>query len=222
MRFVFSPESKEEILKIEGELYNYLFKVRRFKKGEIVPFRNLKDNFLYFYKIENVARREATLKLIEKEEKIVTSPTQLHLFWCIIDPKTIEKTLPMLNEIGVSKITFIYCERSQKNFKLDMKRLKRILISSSMQCGRSVLPQIEIKNSLEEIIKEHEDLTVLDFCDKNEVEPENIKKIIVGAEGGFTQKEREMLSKNPKIGFNTPLILKSETAAVSICSKILI
>ncbi len=222
MKFVFDENSKNEVLKIRAETYNYLFKVRRFKKGEIVPFRNLKDNFIYFYEIESVTRREAFLRLKEKEEKIVAPSSRLHLFWCVIDPKTMEKTLPMLNEIGVFKITFVYCERSQKNFKLDVKRLERILINSCMQCGRSVPPQIEIKNSLKEVLKEHADITVLDFCEKNEIEFDKIKKIIVGAEGGFSDREREILSKYSKVGFKTPLTLKSETAAVSVCSKILI
>ncbi len=222
MQFVFSENSKEELLEIKGELYNYLFKVRRSKKDEIIPFRNLKDNFLYFYKIENIRRREAILKLIDKEKKTVLPKSNLYLFWCIVDPKTIEKTLPMLNEVGVSKISFVYCERSQKNFKLDLKRFNRILINSCMQCGRSALPQIDIKNSLEEVVKENDNLTVLDFCNKNEVEFKDIKSIIVGAEGGFSEKERMLLSKYPKIGFDTPLILKSETAAVSISSKIII
>jgi len=59
----------------------------------------------------------------------------------------------MLNEIGVSKISFIYCDRSQKNFIINLKRVKKILINSSQQCGRSVMMDIEeiecIENFLE-------------------------------------------------------------------------
>ena len=38
-----------------------------------------------------------------------------------METKNIEKVLPTLNEMGVHEITFIYCERSQKSFKVDFK-----------------------------------------------------------------------------------------------------
>ncbi|XPV54809.1 MAG: hypothetical protein ACNI3H_07545 [Halarcobacter ebronensis] len=53
--------------------------------------------------------------------------------WCIVDPKTIEKELPYLNELGVRKITFISCDYSQKNFKLNFEKLEKILVNSSSQ-----------------------------------------------------------------------------------------
>lgn len=56
--------------------------------------------------------------------------------WCVIDIKSIKKVLPMLNELGVSRITFVYCDRSQINIKLDFARFERILEASMQQCGR--------------------------------------------------------------------------------------
>ena len=137
MQFVYHPDAGEEILKIEGEIYNYIFKVRRHKNGEVIPLRNMEDGYLYFYRIDEEDRRKATLILVEKEHTEIVPKGFFHLLWCIVDPKTIEKTLPMLNEIGVGKITFIYCERSQKNFRLRLDKLQKILINSSQQCGRS-------------------------------------------------------------------------------------
>jgi len=71
----------------------------------------------------------------------------------------------MLNEIGVGKISFIYCKRSQKNFKPDIDRFMRILQSSSMQCGRTDIISLEIIDSLGEFVARYPECAVLDFCD---------------------------------------------------------
>ncbi len=220
MKFVYNKDAGEGILRVKEDIYKYLFKVRRFKVKDKINFRNLIDDFLYSYEIERVDKREAILNLIDKKEEIVKPFKFFHLFWCIVDPKTIERALPMLNEIGVGKITFIYCDRSQKNFKIDFKRLERILINSCMQCGRSSLMKLEIINNIEEI--DRDNLIVLDF-NRNEVKDiKNINKLIVGPEGGFSDRERELLKNLKGFSFKTPLVLKSETACISASSKILL
>ena len=92
---------------------------------------------LYRYKIVNIDGRSAALELVSAEAEQVAASKQLHIGWCVVDSKSVEKVLPLLNELGVAKITFIYCDRSQKNFKPDFKRYERILESSMQQCGRS-------------------------------------------------------------------------------------
>ncbi len=220
MKFVYDKRAGERILSVKEDVYKYLFKVRRFKVKDKVDVRNLTDDFLYSYEIERVDKREAILNLIGKKKKIVKPFKFFHLFWCIVDPKTIERALPMLNEIGVGKITFLYCDRSQKNFRVDFKRLDRILISSCMQCGRSSLMEFEVKKGIEEI--DRDNLIVLDFNRDEIKDIKNINKLIVGPEGGFSDRERELLKNLQGFSFQTPLILKSDTACISASSKILL
>ncbi|NPA81163.1 MAG: 16S rRNA (uracil(1498)-N(3))-methyltransferase [Epsilonproteobacteria bacterium] len=220
MQFVYHERSKEPFIEVEGEVYKYLFRVRRFKRGDLLSFRNLRDPFLYFYRVEEVGKKRAVLKLEESEERVVEPLKELYLFWCVIDPKTIEKTLPMLNEMGVKGITFVYCDRSQKNFRLDFKRFERILINSCMQCGRSSLMSLDSLSSVEEI--ETKDLYILDFGKDIYKGNDEIKKILVGPEGGFSDREREIFKDLKGISFDTPLILKSETACLAVSSKILL
>ena len=220
MKFVYDKRAGESILSVKEDVYKYLFKVRRFKVKDKIDVRNLTDNFLYSYEIERVDKREAILNLIGKKEEIVKPFKFFHLFWCIVDPKTIERALPMLNEIGVGKITFLYCDRSQKNFRVDLKRLERILINSCMQCGRSSLMELEVKKGIEEIDKDN--LIVLDFNRDEVKDINNINKLIVGPEGGFSDREREFFKNLQGFSFQTPLVLKSETACISASSKIIL
>ena len=123
MQFVYFPNPASQI-SITGDEHKYLFKVRRIKKDELVKIRNLKDDYLYIYKIESINKKEAILSLIEKKLSPNKPKKPFHLAWCVIEPKNIEKTLPALNEIGISKITFVYCDYSQKNFKIKLERIE--------------------------------------------------------------------------------------------------
>lgn len=218
MQFIYIPNPTSHLI-ITGENHKYLFKVRRIKKNELVKVRNLKDDYLYIYKIDEINKKEAYLSLVEKKHSPNRAHTFFHIGWCIIDPKNIEKALPSLNEIGVGKISFVYCDYSQKNFKLKLERLEKILINSSQQCGRSNVPEIEIINSSKEFFEKYPEFYALDFDGKeinSEIKPTTV---LIGPEGGFSEQERKHFEKKIKLkGF----ILRSETAVISISSKILL
>ncbi|EDM23226.1 16S rRNA (uracil(1498)-N(3))-methyltransferase [Caminibacter mediatlanticus TB-2] len=219
MQFLYHPETSNQI-EITGESHKYLFKVRRIKKDELVKIRNLKDDILYTYKILEINKKSSTLQLINKEFSPNKPKEFLHLAWCIIEPKNIEKVLPSLNEIGVSKISFTYCDYSQKNFKLNLNRLQKILINSSQQCGRSNIIEIEIINSSKEFFEKYQNFTALDFNGKEiECNKKYTNPILIGPEGGFSEEERKKFTEIIKL---KSFILKSETAACAISSKLLL
>ena len=219
MQYLYDPGAGAETLHIRGENHKYLFKVRRFHEDAVVFVRNLKDNILYRYQIREIHKKEASLRLLDREET-GKNDTPFHLIWCMIDPKTIEKTLPMLNQLGVGKISFVYCERSQKNFKIDFSRMEKILINSSQQCGRVNIPETELLENMDTVLEKYRDFAVLDFG--GEKEWGDVQSVLIGCEGGFSESERLKLQNRDKIGLKTDLILKSETAAVAIASKLLI
>lgn len=223
MQFTYDEFCGSYILEIKDDVYNYLIKARRHKIDDEIYFRNLKDNNIYLYKISSIDKKKAILNLISTEEKILLNDKKLHLGWCVVDPKTVEKHITSLNEMGVDKITFIYADYSQKNFKINIEKLEKILINSSSQCGRSNIIKLEVCKNLELFLKENENVYFLDFSTiciddkKNE-----IKTLVIGCEGGFSQKEREKFNKDFVVGFNSNLILRSETAIISAGAKILL
>jgi 16S rRNA (uracil1498-N3)-methyltransferase len=220
MKYLYRADSKNLHIKLEGEDFKYIAKARRHKIGDIIWTRNLKDRYIYKYRIENITKKTATLTLVEQKELTSRVQKELNIGWCIIEPKAIEKSLASLNEIGVNSITFIYCKRSQRNFKLDFKRLEKILINSSQQCGRDNIIDLNIVDKLEDFIKLYPDAKLLNFS-KNPIKSD-IKNIIVGCEGGFSSEEIALFRQEDIVGFSTPLILKSQTAICSLASKILL
>ena len=223
MQFVYHIDAGIENLVVDGELHKYLFKVRRKDSKSDLEFRNLKDKNLYTYEVINVSKRDANLKLINIEEKNVEPQTPLHIGWCKIDFKSIEKVIASLNEMGIYKITFIECEYSQRNSKINFEKLERLLINSSQQCGRSSKIILESCASLEIFKIQYPDSYMFNFSSNHIDDSANdIKTIILGCEGGFSTDELENFDSSKIVGINSNLILRSESAASVIASKILL
>ncbi len=223
VQFLFSDVAGKETLKLKGEEYKYLFKVRRHNVDDLLYFRTRSQSEeIHTYKVVALDGRSASLELVSTEVKEVGSSKQLHIAWCVIDPKSVEKVLPSLNEIGVSKISFIYCARSQKNFKTDIARYERILETSSQQCGRSKQMIFETFKTLEAFLDENPQTVVLDFCDEVLACENDVKTVLIGCEGGFSEEERKKLQEFKRFRLDTPMILRSESAAMAIASKVLI
>ena len=131
----------------------------------------------------------------------------------------IEKTLPSLNEMGVAKIIFVYSDFSQKNVRMDLDRMKRILINSSCQCGRNSVIELEILSSSDDLLNKYPNSVLIDFegksfeiFDKNEIP-------FIGPEGGFSENERKKFSKSYEL--NLPYILRSNTAIMTACARLI-
>jgi len=222
MQFIYHQNSGNKALSIDGDLHKYLFKVKRLNKDKNIYFRNLEDNNIYEYSIIHIDKRNTKLQLLTYEEKIIKSHKSLHIGWCVVDPKTIEKTIASLNELGISKISFIYCQYSQKQFKINFDKLERLLINSSQQCGRSDLMILEIYDNLDIFLKDYPQSYIFNFSNNNINETKaDIKSIVIGCEGGFSNEEINKINSNKIIGIENNLIMRSETAILSIASKIL-
>ncbi|MBT8343889.1 MAG: RsmE family RNA methyltransferase, partial [Sulfurovum sp.] len=153
MLYLYHKEAGQNQLTLLGDEHRYIFKVRRHKVEDTLYLRNLEDGLLHRYLITSLDKRSVNLELQESQSLEIKAKVPLHIGWCVIDPKNIEKVLPSLNEMGVEKITFIYCNRSQKSFKVDFKRLEKILLNSSQQSGRSEMMKLEIADDLESFLK---------------------------------------------------------------------
>ena len=222
MLYLYHTEAGKPQLTLSGDEHRYIFKVRRHKADDTLYLRNLEDGLLHRYTIAFIDKRSATLLLQKSTALEINASKPLHIGWCIIDPKSIEKVLPSLNEMGVGKITFIYCKRSQKSFKPDFKRLEKILLNSSQQSGRSVMMQLEMAESLEDFLQQYPQSKMLNFSEDNFISNSKIETIVIGCEGGFHEEEVALFSPERIVGFDTPLILKSESAACAVAAKLLL
>jgi 16S rRNA (uracil1498-N3)-methyltransferase len=222
MKFLLHNDVGRDELSVSGDDYKYLIKVRRHKSGDLIAFRSRERlSEEYRYRLERTDGRNTYFTLQSHHHAPCESERRLHIGWCLIDPKTIEKTLPMLTELGVAKITFIHCRRSQQNFRLDFDRFERIMESSIMQCGRTSVIELSESPNLSSFLKTHEDAVIFDFGGKPLETGAAMDTVIIGCEGGFDESERRAFADHRVRLFPSPMILRSETAAVAIASRLL-
>ncbi|MDD4855544.1 MAG: RsmE family RNA methyltransferase [Sulfuricurvum sp.] len=219
MKFILHAQAGSQELVVSGEEYKYLIKVRRHVLGDLIVFRHRDTlSVAHHYRLEKTDGRNGYFV----RESSLNSPCEtlkkLHIGWCIIDPKTIEKTLPMLMELGISKITFIHCKRSQRNFRLDFERFNRIMESAMMQCGRTSYIELSETPALSTFLNANPETVVLDFGGEVLGKNEKFETVVIGCEGGFDDNERKLCSSHRIRHFNLPMVLRSETAAVAIAS----
>ncbi len=233
------------------ENFLYLTKVKRCAVGEEITLSNLEDQKFYTYIFSEISKKTILLSKTETLHATSLPSKKIHLIWGICDFKTISKTLPFLNELGVEKITFLNCERTQGNFLIQLEKnifskLQKILEQSCQQCGRNSRMTLEIKkfSEISDVIhcvsgvcNTHiQNLYICDFpaqknfpenvsCrdTKSCVQFENI--IVIGPEGGFSPDEKKYFQKNVPENiyqFNTSNITRSETAVIGLAGKFLL
>lgn len=218
MQFIYNTKSGEERLNICGEDFHYIFSVRRSKKQEYFNFANMKDSTIYRYKLESLYKKEANF-ILQAKNKQNQRIKNTHIITGIIDMNEFSKTLPMLNELMVKKITLFYADFSQHNQKVNFERLERILIKSSMQCGRINMLKLEVLDSLDEVLKCYNEAIAIDFV--GEIDCDIFKhksSFIIGPEGGFSSRERILLNGR-SYSINHNLIMRNTTIGVFIASN---
>lgn len=218
MQFLYHSQAGQKQLDISGQAYTHIYKAHRASKSATLNLCNLQDDFMYVYKNTYINRNKATLELLDSKAYRCKAQKPIHIIWAIIEPKIIEKTLPILNELGVSKMSFFYAHFSQKNFTLNMERMQKILIQSCEQCGRNELFTIEILTDLQEVLTRYPNALAFDIAGDEVNESETLERlkehrsVIIGPEGGFSKQERAIMKNRIKLQSN--MILRSQSATL--------
>lgn len=227
MQFLYHERAGDCQLEMSHDDFSHIIKARRAKLDSTLQVRNLRDSMLHTYKVVDIKKKSALLEHISQEEILGAQCSHLHLLWAVIDPKAIEKTLPMLNELGIPHISFFYAEFSQRHFRLNLDRMQKILIASSQQCGRAQLMNLEVLRDFDEVCRHYAPFYAFDFGGKdiakhnpflNHADSTPVR-IMLGAEGGFSQKERRQFAQIITLHdtLRAP-ILRSESASVFLAS----
>ena len=134
----------------------------------------------------------------------------------------IEWLVEKMTEIGLTKISFIQCDNSErKNFKLD--RIQKIVIAAAKQSKRYHFPEIEELDKFENFVRKYPKGGIAHCYEgqKNEIDcsfPSDNFPLIIGPEGDFSKKELDLALQSGYIpitlGNNR---LRTETAALYAC-----
>ena len=209
--------------KLDKTQSHYIHKVMRIKEGQNFSLFNQSGEFEA--KVENIIRGIVEFS-VEKKLRSADNPTEIWLAFTPIKLNYLNLMIQKATELGVTRFIPLLSERTVVR-KINEKRVKKIIVEASEQSNRLNLPILDKLKNLEEFLKENIDITILfgDLNSKNkkiDIKRDEPLCILIGPEGDFSIKEREIISKMKNI---IPLninknILRSETAAISIISII--
>ena len=201
---------------------HYLSSVMRLKVGQKVLFFNGNDGEFYGM-INSIDKKKTLIKILSKERNI-TNLTKVRLAFCPPKGNKLDFLIQKSTEIGVREFIPIISDHTI-NRKINIERLKKIIIESVEQSNQIQLPNLQNPLSFDNFVKNFSTSTIL-FADINSLNS-SLEKIIekkqlnyillIGPEGDFSSKEREMIlqNKNFKSFSLGSTILRSETAAIA-------
>ncbi len=209
--------------KLDKTQSHYIHKVMRIKEGQNFSLFNQSGEFEA--KVENIIRGIVEFS-VEKKLRSADNATEIWLAFTPIKLNYLNLMIQKATELGVTRFIPLLSDRTVVR-NINEKRIKKIIVEASEQSNRLNLPALDKLKNLEEFLKENIDITILfgDLNSKNkkiDIKRDEPLCILIGPEGDFSIKEREIISKMKNI---IPInvnknILRSETAAIAMISII--
>jgi len=202
----------------------HIKKSLRLKTGDFIWITDGKGT-LAKATLTNILKESCTAEIIERNFYDISKKRKLHLAVAPTkNPDRMEWMVEKAVEIGVDKISFIICDRSERKH-LDLNRLQRVAVSALKQSKGIWLPELKII-SLFQFLNDYKAINAdkfIAYCNDKEtvIKIANIKIqqndaiFLIGPEGDFTPQEILFAKEN---GFQQislgEKILRTETAAL--------
>lgn len=215
---------------LDGDEFHHLANVMRARVGEKVCLFNGNGTF-YFGEITQINKKNAEI-FINHSEKSKNEPLiNLTIYQALAKGDKLCLVMQKITEIGANEMAVFdsdFCDVKANTTRVD--RLETIAISAAKQCGRASITKQTGVFKLKEVAEKIKDydaflvayeaedgLTLSNFLINNKTNIKNIA-IMIGAEGGFSEKEIELLKSNgAKIVSLGNRILRTETASI-VCA----
>ena len=223
IRLFFSDKlSAEMIDKLDESKSHYLINVMRIKKNEVFSLFN--NNGEWETKILSISKSIIEFK-ITKRLRHTKNTREIWLAFSPIKSNYQNFMIQKATELGVTKFLPIIFDRTVVR-KINIHRLKKIIIEACEQSNRLNVPLIEEPENLKNFLNSNSMNLIFTDLNSNNKKIDTSKFsnkpicIIIGPEGDFSEAEREQILNFEgvqalKISEN---ILRSETAVISTIS----
>lgn len=174
-------------------------------------------------RVAGVGKRAVTLTA-EAQVRGQAAGPDLDLAVALVKRARLETIVEKAAELGARRVRPVITERTNADHAR-VDRLRAIAVEASEQTGRVDVPQVLEPVRLERLLADWEPGRRLLFCDEAGDAPPVLQAfdamgpwaILIGPEGGFSPRERELLRSLPYATAASlgPRILRADTAAIS-------
>ncbi|MEM9820755.1 MAG: 16S rRNA (uracil(1498)-N(3))-methyltransferase [Bacteroidota bacterium] len=206
--------------------------VLRKKEGDQLSFVDGKGTW-YEGQIVETGKKTCVLSILKKTFPYKPLPAKVHL--AVAPTKNItrfEWLLEKATEIGISEISPLYCQRSERK-KIRLDRLEKIVVAAMKQSLSAWLPKVNALTPFDQFIQGLPELGAssqrcIAHCEIDQqihlAEKYQAGKdvmVLIGPEGDFSEKELQLAFQHHFQGVSLgPSRLRTETAAVVACHTI--
>lgn len=220
----------DKILICDKENFNHITRSLRARTGEKLLLID-ENQIQYETTIENITKNEivATVNNFYKSKRNLDF--NLYLAQSPLRSDAQNLLIEKATELGIAGIYPIKTDNCALNREMiDRKNEKwnKIMYESSKQCERAIIPKCFEQTTIKNLIEEKKFDKIIVFCERiadktihQSFVEKPIKKgdntlIVIGPEGGFSQKEFEYFNNNPSAEMLTlgDMILRAETATI--------
>jgi 16S rRNA (uracil1498-N3)-methyltransferase len=226
MTLFYAPEISSSGCTLNAEESTHCVRVLRHAAGDNI---RLTDGLGFFYEATIITAnpKACVVEITSRTEEPAPMPFRLHI--AVAPPKNAERLewfIEKATEIGISQITPIICEHSERG-RIKHERLMRILISAMKQSERATLPVLSEATAFSKLIEQaSEEFKFIAHCEpqKKSTISEFYKKshsalVLIGPEGDFSVNE---INQALQSGFSPISLgksrLRTETAALAACT----
>lgn len=229
MQLFYQPELSENDLQcfFDKEESKHIVKVLRKKEGDYLQITNGKGT-IFTAEITIADIKNCSTNIIKVET--IAKPS-FHLHLAVAPTKMNDRYewfLEKATEIGISEITPIICEHSERKMVKE-ERFEKVLQSALKQSLQAYLPKLNPTISFKDFVKQNfGGQKYIAHCEetdrkslKHQIKPNLDATILIGPEGDFSVKEIETALQQgfiPVTLGNTRL--RTETAAIVACHSV--
>lgn len=238
--FIKGNQINENKVYLVGEDVKHIANVLRKQSGDEINICNIDTSENFLCQINNIGKEQIECNIIKSVESDAEPRTEITVFQGLPKAEKMELIIQKCTELGAKKFVPVQMERCI--VKLDSKqelkkneRWQKISETAAKQSGRDIIPIVENTISFKNLLNliQSYDIVIVAYENEKNISLKDILKeaetntnlkigIVIGPEGGITDKEiEELIDFNAKIITLGNRILRTETAGLAMVANIL-
>lgn len=202
---------------------HYLFGVMRMAEGTVLSLINGRDGEWDATVVD--AGKKGGLLVCDAQTKPLQMPPDVWLMFAPIRKERTAFIVEKATELGAARIMPVQTAYTNNADRIRIDKLRAHALEATEQCGGTYVPEVTDLEKLSKVLTSWDPTRKIMFCDETMLgEASALTQtdggpwaILIGPEGGFSDKERDQLRALPyahpvSLG---PRILRADTAAVA-------
>ncbi len=234
--FIINSEiiGNNEITVFDKDLYKHIIKVKRTKINEKLLFID-ENEMQYETELVNILPDNFECRILKKYKSNRKLNLNLYVAQSVLNSDDQISSIQKATELGVKGIIPIYtdnCAVKESFIKNKIEKWQKIALESVKQCERADIPTVYDLSYIESIVKHYENVIIFaekytnttfnDYLKENPINKNESILVIIGPEGGFSEKEFDYFKKNnfPLITLGS-LIYRADTALTAALTTVI-